>query len=70
VSSAHHRARVFASAEIMGGLTSALGPILAGFLYATRNQLPFEVAIVLGFAIIPLLFLVQRRVLTPAMRAT
>jgi MFS family permease len=70
VSSAHHRARVFASAEIMGGLTSALGPILAGFLYATRNQLPFEVAIVLGFAIIPLLFLVQRRVLTPAMRTT
>jgi MFS family permease len=68
VSNAHHRARVFASSEIVGGLTSALGPILAGFLYATRNQLPFEVAILLGFAIIPVLVLVQRRVLTPAAR--
>jgi MFS family permease len=70
VSAASHRARVFASSEIMGGVTSALGPMLAGFLYATRKQLPFEVAIVIGLAIIPLLFVVQRRVLTPAMRAS
>lgn len=65
-SSATHRARVFASSEIMGGLTSALGPLLAGFLYATRKPLPFEVAIVIGFAILPLLWYVQKRVLNVA----
>ncbi|MEZ4496505.1 MAG: MFS transporter [Thermomicrobiales bacterium] len=68
VSSATHRARVFASSEIMGGLTSALGPMLAGILYAFRKPLPFEVAILIGLAILPMLWLVQRRVLSPNAR--
>lgn len=68
-SAAFHRARVFASCEIVGGLTSALGPMLAGFLYATRKPLPFEVAIAIGLALLPVLWLVQRKVLTPIIRA-
>ncbi len=61
-----HRARSFAMSEVVGGLSFASGPLLAGFLYATREQLPFEVSITLAALLIPVLLIAQRRVLRPA----
>lgn len=58
---AHHRARGFALAEMAGGLAVALGPIVAGLLYAQRATLPFELAIALAVGMIPVLVLAQRR---------
>lgn len=60
-----HRARSFAMSEVVGGLSFASGPLLAGFLYATREQLPFEVSFALAGLLIPVLLLVQRRIARP-----
>jgi MFS family permease len=65
-SAPRHRARAFAISEIIGGLSFASGPLLAGFLYADRQQLPFEVSILLAAVLIPILLIVQHRVLAPA----
>lgn len=54
------RSRAFALMEMAGGIAFALGPIVAGFLYATSGTLPLEVATVLSLALVPLLLLVQR----------
>jgi predicted MFS family arabinose efflux permease len=62
-SEARHRARSFAMSEIIGGLSFASGPLIAGFLYDSREQLPFEVSIALAAMLIPTLLVVQRRVL-------
>jgi MFS family permease len=64
-SALRHRARAFAISEIIGGLSFASGPLLAGFLYADRKQLPFEVSMLLGTMLIPILLYVQYRVLSP-----
>ena len=44
------RSRGFAIVEMAGGLAASFGPIVGGLLYARRNTLSFEVAIVLGLA--------------------
>lgn len=62
-SEARHRARSFAMSEIIGGLSFASGPLIAGFLYDSREQLPFEVSMALAAMLIPTLLVVQRRVL-------
>lgn len=56
------RSRAFASLEMVGGIAFSLGPILAGFLYATRNTLSFEVAALFSFLLVPVYILIQRRV--------
>jgi len=61
-----HRARSFASSEVIGGLCYALGPMAAGLLYSVRPELPFEVSIVLGALLIPLLLAAQKRLREPA----
>lgn len=58
---AAHRARAFALTEMTGGIAYALGPILAGPLYARQHTLSFDVAIALCVVILPLLFMAQRR---------
>jgi MFS family permease len=55
------RARGFAIVEMAGGLASAGGPIVGGFLYARRDTLTFETAIVCGVVLIPVLLLENRR---------
>ncbi|TXG85044.1 MAG: MFS transporter [Thermomicrobiales bacterium] len=57
---ARHRARGFAIVEMAGGLASSFGPIVGGVLYARRNTLTFEVAIVLGLCLIPVILWVNR----------
>ena len=57
---ARHRARGFAIVEMAGGLASSFGPIVGGLLYARRNTLTFEVAIVLGICLIPVILWVNR----------
>jgi MFS family permease len=57
---ARHRARGFAIVEMVGGLASSFGPIVGGLLYARRNTLTFEVAIVLGICLIPAILWVNR----------
>ena len=56
-----HRSRSFASSEIVGGVCYAMGPMVAGVLYAVRPELPFEVSIVLGLLLIPVMFIASRR---------
>lgn len=58
---AAHRARAFATTEMVGGIAYALGPIAAGPLYARRETLPFDIAILLCIVLIPILFLAQRK---------
>jgi MFS family permease len=58
---ARHRARGFAIVEMAGGLASSMGPIVGGFLYARRNTLTFETAIVLGILLIPVILMENRR---------
>lgn len=57
---ARHRARGFAIVEMAGGLASSFGPIVGGVLYAKRNTLTFEVAILLGICLIPVVLWVNR----------
>jgi MFS family permease len=57
---ARHRARGFAIVEMAGGLAASFGPIVGGLLYARSNTLSFEVAIVLGVCLIPVLLWVNR----------
>ena len=57
---ARYRARGFAIVEMAGGLASSFGPIIGGVLYAWRNTLTFEVAIVLGLCLIPVILWVNR----------
>ncbi len=57
---ARFRARGFAIVEMAGGLASSFGPIVAGILYARRNTLSFEVAIVLGLCLIPVILWINR----------
>jgi MFS family permease len=61
VSDPAHRSRCFAASETIGGVTAALGPIVAGVLYSQRNVLPFEVAIAFALVLIPVLIGAQRR---------
>ncbi len=56
-----HRARAFAITEMTGGLAYAMGPILAGPLYARSNRLAFDVAIVLCVLLLPVMFVAQRK---------
>ena len=56
-----HRSRSFASSEIIGGVCYAMGPMVAGLLYAVRPELPFEVSIVLGLLLIPVMLFANRR---------
>jgi MFS family permease len=55
------RTRAFALCEMVGGFALAVGPIVAGPLYSYRATLPFDVALLLAMALIPLLVVVQRR---------
>jgi MFS family permease len=55
-----HRARAFALGEMAGGLAYALGPIVAGPLYARHATLPFELATALALLLVPALLLAQR----------
>ena len=55
------RSRAFALLEMAGGVAFSLGPIVAGILYATNPTLPFEVAAVAAFLLIPVFALAQRR---------
>ncbi len=57
---ARYRARGFAIVEMAGGLASSFGPIIGGVLYARRSTLSFEVAIVLGVCLIPVILWVNR----------
>ena len=57
---ARHRARGFAIVEMAGGLAASFGPIVGGLLYARSNTLSFEVAIVLGICLIPVILWVNR----------
>jgi MFS family permease len=61
VSDPAHRSRCFAASETIGGVTAALGPIVAGVLYSQRNVLPFEVAIAFALVLLPVLITSQRR---------
>jgi len=61
---ARHRSRGFAIVEMAGGLASSGGPIVGGFLYARRNTLTFETAIVIGVLLIPVILLANRRART------
>ncbi|MCO5222109.1 MAG: MFS transporter [Thermomicrobiales bacterium] len=54
------RARGFVLVEMIGGLASSFGPIVGGVLYARRNTLTLEVAIVLGLGLIPAILWVNR----------
>jgi MFS family permease len=56
-----HRARAFALCEMLGGLAFSIGPMVAGVLYARRETLSFDIAIVLGLILLPILITVQRR---------
>lgn len=58
---ARHRARGFAVVEMAGGLASSMGPIVGGLLYARRDTLPFETAIVLGLLLLPVILMENRR---------
>lgn len=58
---ARHRSRGFAIVEMVGGLASSGGPIVGGLLYARRNTLTFELAIVIGLALIPVILMANRR---------
>ena len=60
VSNPDHRSRCFAASETIGGVTAALGPIVAGLLYSQRNLLPFEVAIAFALVLLPVLIASQR----------
>ncbi len=56
------RSRSFALLEMIGGVAFALGPIIAGVLYARRETLPFEIATILALGLVPVFLLAQRRV--------
>lgn len=58
---ARHRSRGFAIVEMAGGLASSFGPIIGGLLYARRNTLTFETAIVLGVCLIPVVLMANRK---------
>jgi MFS family permease len=58
---ARHRASGFAIVEMAGGLASSMGPIVGGFLYARRDTLTFETAIVLGLLLMPVILMENRR---------
>ncbi|HEY8446928.1 MAG TPA: MFS transporter [Thermomicrobiales bacterium] len=58
---AAHRARAFALGEMAGGLAFALGPVVAGPLYAQRESLPLDAGTVLAVLLVPALLLAQRR---------
>jgi MFS family permease len=55
------RSRGFALCEMAGGTGFAVGPVIAGFLYAQRPTLQFEVAIGLALVLMPVMLLVQRK---------
>jgi len=55
------RTRAFALSEMVGGFALAAGPMVAGPLYSHRATLPYDVAILLALALIPLLVVVHRR---------
>ncbi|MEZ4500580.1 MAG: MFS transporter [Thermomicrobiales bacterium] len=55
------RTRSFALLEMIGGMAFALGPMIAGFLYARRVTLPFEIATLLALCLVPCFILAQRR---------
>ncbi len=50
-----HRARAFATSEMLGGFAFSLAPVIAGQLYAVRPSLPLVVAATLACALVPLL---------------
>lgn len=61
IAPAAHRARAFAISEMVGGIAFALGPIVAGPLYAHDSTLSFDVAIVLCLILMPVLYFAQRK---------
>lgn len=56
------RTRSFALLEMIGGVAFALGPMIAGVLYAKRETLPFEIAAILALGLVPVFLLAQRLV--------
>ncbi|MGD9714051.1 MAG: MFS transporter, partial [Thermomicrobiales bacterium] len=54
------RTRSFALLEMAGGVAFASGPMVAGLMYARRETLPFEIAIVLVIGLVPLFVIAQR----------
>jgi MFS family permease len=56
-----HRTRAFALSEMVGGVAVALGPIVAGALYARRPTLPFDAGTGLALGLVPVLLICQRR---------
>lgn len=55
-----HRARAFATAEMLAGAAFSLAPMLAGQLYNVRPSLPLVVAAAIAGGLIPLLLRAQR----------
>jgi MFS family permease len=56
-----HLTRAFALTEMIGGIGMALGPLVAGPLYAWRPTLPFDAGMVLALGLVPVVLLAQRR---------
>lgn len=56
-----HLTRAYSLTEMIGGIGLALGPLVAGPLYAWRPTLPFDTGMVLALGLVPVLLLAQRR---------
>ena len=56
------RSRVFALSEMMGGSAFSTAPIVSGQLYAVRPEGPLVASLVASAALIPVLYIAQRRI--------
>ncbi|MFN8591210.1 MAG: MFS transporter [Thermomicrobiales bacterium] len=56
------RSRVFALSEMMGGSAFSTAPIVSGQLYAVRPEGPLLASLVASAALIPVLYIAQRRI--------
>lgn len=61
ITPADHRVRAFALIEMVGGIAFALGPVVAGPLYARRPTLPFDVSIAMCTVLIPVMLVYAQR---------
>lgn len=55
-----HRARAFATAEMLAGASFSLGPVVAGQLYNVRPSLPLVASALFAGGLIPILLRAQR----------
>jgi len=62
----HLRSRVFALAEILGGLGTTVAPFLAGFLYELDPRLPLAAGLVCSLTLLFATRAVRRTALTPS----